>query len=276
MIRNGWLRIGVLVFLGFSPILFPRTAPEDEWMRFRGPNGTGVSTSVTLPVEIGPSKNVIWKTPLPPGHSSPVLTRTRVFLTAYTKEKERYKLVVVCLDRGSGKLLWQREVPRVQKGRLLNVNTPASPSPVTDGENVYAFFQEFGLIAIDASGKELWRLPLGPFNMYYGFGASPILANDRLILPVDQDLSSYLIAVDKKTGKILWSVNRPDVLSGYSTPILYEPKIGPRQIIVAESFQISAYAVTDGKRLWWVRGLACEMKSVPSSDNDYLYINGWG
>ena len=280
------------------------TAFAEDWPQFRGPNGSGVSTSTGLPEEFGPEKNVVWKTPLPPGHSSPVLTRDRIFVTAYEKtkqqtadsrqhnarltryahsvqaspiEKENYKLLVIALDRTTGKLLWQREVPRSRVGRLQNVNNPASPSPVTDGSNVYVFFQEFGLVSFDGAGKERWRLPLGPFNMFYGFGASPILVDDKVILPVDQDSpSSYLIAVDKNNGRVRWKVDRPVVISGYSTPTVYQPRQGPKQIVIPESFQLSAYSVEDGKRVWWVRGLACEMKSIASHDREYLYINGWG
>lgn len=251
-------------------------AADSDWSRFRGPNGSGVAETTGLPVEFGPEKSVVWKTSLPPGHSSPVLTRDRIFITAHTKEKENYRLLLICLDRKTGKELWQREVPRREKGRLQNVNGPASPSPVTDGTNVYAFFQEFGLLAFDAQGKEKWRLPLGPFNMFYGFGASPILVEDKLILPVDQDLTAYLLAVDKNSGKVIWKITRPEVISGYSTPTIWRPKDGPTQILIPESFQLSAYSVADGKRLWWVRGLACEMKSVASYDNEYVYINGWG
>ena len=269
-------------------------AAAEDWPQFRGPDGSGVSVSTGLPEVFGPEKNVVWKTPLPPGHSSPVLTRDRVFVTAYAEEKtvggqqsaggtkgnpreKNHKLLVICLDRQTGRLLWQREVPRAREGRLQNVNNPASPSPVTDGTNVYVFFQEFGLVSYDGAGKERWRLPLGPFNMFYGFGASPILVDDRVILPVDQDSpSSYLVAVDKNSGRVRWKVERPAVISGYSTPIIYQPKQGPKQIVVPESFQLSAYSVADGKRVWWVRGLACEMKSIASSDGEYAYINGWG
>jgi outer membrane protein assembly factor BamB len=113
--------------------------------------------------------------------------------------------------------------------------------------------------------------------MFYGFGASPIVVDDKVILPVDQDHpASYLIAVDKNTGRVRWKVDRPSVISGYSTPIVYQPPKGPKQVIVPESFQLSAYSVADGKRVWWVRGLACEMKSIASHDSEYLYINGWG
>jgi len=255
-------------------------ANNDEWSRFRGPNGTGVSNATNLPVEFGPEKSVVWKTALPPGHSSPVLARARIYITAHTpidaKNKTVYQLFVIALDRKTGKELWRREIPRAHKGRLENLNGPASASPVTDGENVYAFFQDFGLIAFDVDGKEKWRMPLGPFNMFYGYGASPILVDDKVILPVDQDLGAYLLAVDKNTGKVKWKVDRPEVISGYSTPMVYQPKQGAKQLVMPEAFQLSAYSVTDGKRVWWVRGLACEMKSVVSYDNEYLYINGWG
>ncbi|MDX2030379.1 MAG: PQQ-binding-like beta-propeller repeat protein [Blastocatellia bacterium] len=254
-------------------------ASSDEWSRFRGPNGTGVSAAANLPAEFGPEKNVLWKAALPPGHSSPVLTATRIFVTAHTplgKDKSVYQLFVIALDRATGKELWRREIPRTHKGRLENVNGPASASPVTDGQNVYAFFQDFGLISFTAAGKERWRLPLGPFNIFYGYGASPMLVDDKVIVPVDQDLGSYLLAVDKNTGKAKWKIDRPEVISGYSTPMIYQPRTGPKQLVLPESFQLSAYSVADGHRVWWVRGLACEMKSVASYDNEHLYINGWG
>jgi outer membrane protein assembly factor BamB len=316
-VRNTIFAVSIaLLFASLMSSLALTSAVAEDWTQFRGPNGTGVSTSTGLPEEFGPNKNVVWKTALPPGHSSPVLTKNRIFVTAYSKqqagngkqqtanskqqtanssqqnggvqqfahseqaspiEKENYKLLVIALDRSTGKLLWQREVPRSRVGRLQNVNNPASPSPVTDGSNVYVFFQEFGLVSYDGTGKERWRLPLGPFNMFYGFGASPILVDDKVVLPVDQDSpSSYLIAVDKNSGRVRWKVDRPVVISGYSTPIIYQPKQGPKQIVIPESFQLSAYSVADGKRVWWVRGLACEMKSIASNDGEYLYINGWG
>jgi outer membrane protein assembly factor BamB len=258
-------------------IVCSATVPAAEnWARFRGPNGTGISSAVNVPVEFGPGKNVKWKTPLPPGHSSPVFTNTHIFLTAHTAEKDDYKLLVIALDRKSGRKLWEHDIPRRQTGRRENVNGPASSSPVTDGSSVYFFFQDFGLISYSADGKERWRLPLGPFNMFYGFGASPILEDGKLILAVDQDTDPYLLAVDARTGKQLWRVSRPHVISGYSTPTIWRPNDGPAQILIPESFQLSAYSIADGKQLWWVRGLACEMKSVASIDGDTLYVNGWG
>src|SRR5918993_1207959 len=223
-------------------------APKEDWSRFRGPNGTGISNTSGLPVEFGPEKNVVWKAPVPAGHSSPVLTGTRIFMTG----ADAKALFVLALDRATGKELWRRELARTVKERLENVNGPASPLPVTDGERVYAFFQSFGLIAFTPDGKESWRLPLGPFNMFYGFGASPIVVDGTVILPVDQDTGSYLLGVDAKSGKTRYKIDRPGVISGYSTPTVYEPKGESKQILIPESFQLSSYNVKDGKRLWWV------------------------
>ena len=261
------LKLAILLFA-----LALSAASDPNWSRFRGPNGTGIAETTGLPADFGPGKNVVWKAAVPAGHSSPVLTATHIFMTGIDGDK----LVVFAIDRATGKELWRHEVPRRLKGRLENVNGPASPSPVTDGSSVYAFFQDFGLVAYTTDGKEQWRMPLGPFNMYYGFGASPIVVDGTLVLPVDQDTGSYLLGVDAKTGKQRYKVDRPGVISGYSTPTVYEPTGAPKQILIPESFQLSAYDVTDGHRVWWVRGLACEMKSVASIEGDTAWINGWG
>jgi outer membrane protein assembly factor BamB len=247
-------------------------AVASDWGRFRGPNGTGVSDASNLPAEFGPTRNVIWKAAVPAGHSSPVLTASQVFVTGFSDDR----LMVLAFDRASGRELWRRELARPRKGRLDGPNNAASPSPVTDGTRVIAFFQDFGLLAFDTNGKELWRLPLGPFNIFYGFGASPVLVDGLVILPVDQDSGSYLLGVDALSGKVRYKIDRPGVISGYSTPTVWQPKGGPKQVIVPESFQLSAYNAADGRRVWWVRGLACEMKSVASLDNETLYVNGWG
>ena len=250
----------------------PAVAAAQEWMQFRGPDGTGVSNSTNLPVEFGPAKTVVWKTELPAGHSSPVFGRDRIFLTGF----DGTRLFTLGLERKTGKLLWKKEVPRPRTDRLLKPNNPASPSPVTDGQNAFVFFQDFGMLAYDRDGKELWRLPLGPFNSQWGMAASPVLAGNVVILPCDQDTNSFMLAADKKTGRVKWKIDRPGVISGYSTPLLYKPKDGGLQVVVPESFQLSAYSVDTGEKVWWVNGLACEMKSIPARDGDVIYINGWG
>src|SRR5262249_45515474 len=110
--------------------------PGSDWAQFRGPNGTGVSNTSNLPAEFGPTKNVIWKVATPAGHSSPVLGRDNIFMTGF----EGNKLFTLAVEKRSGKLLWRNEVPRNRNDHLMKPNNPASPSPVTDGENVYCFF----------------------------------------------------------------------------------------------------------------------------------------
>jgi outer membrane protein assembly factor BamB len=137
-----------------------------EWSRFRGPNGSGVSEATGVPVTFGATKSLLWRTPLPSGHSSPVLAGDRVFVTG----SEPDRLVTLTLSAETGKVLWRGELPRARAEHLHANNSPATPSPVTDGANVYAFFQDFGVVSYGIEGKEKWRLPLGPFRNYKGMG----------------------------------------------------------------------------------------------------------
>ena len=121
-----------------------------DWPRFRGHNGLGVAETKGLPAKFGPHENVVWKMDLPPGHSSPILSEQRIFLTAF----EGDKLLTLCLDRATGKVLWKREAPRARMDKVDKRNSPASPSPVTDGQDVYVFFNDFGLLSYTADGKE--------------------------------------------------------------------------------------------------------------------------
>ena len=248
------------------------TPDPEGWSRFRGPNGSGVSTSTRLPAEFGPETNVVWKTELPFGHSSPALTRDRVFLTGARGEH----LVTICLDRRTGKILWEREAPRSRVEKLDTRNGPAGPTPATDGTNVYVFFADFGLLSYDMEGRERWRLPLGPFNNLYGMGASPVLVGDTVVLACDQNTDSFIIAVAQRDGRVRWRTARPEAHSGHSTPILYRPAGGAAQLLVPGSFLLTSYAAATGEKLWWVRGLSFELKSTPVVSGDTLYINGFG
>ncbi|HTH04128.1 MAG TPA: PQQ-binding-like beta-propeller repeat protein [Vicinamibacterales bacterium] len=243
-----------------------------EWARFRGPNGSGVAEVSRLPVEFGPSRNLMWKTDLPTGYSSPIISGNRIFLTGLRDGR----LVSFAVDRASGKVLWERAAPRSRQEKLDSRNHPASPSAATDGERVFFFFADYGLLAYDVSGKELWRRPLGPFNNIYGMGASPIVVDDVVVLTCDQSIGSFIAAFDRKTGRERWRTPRVEARSGHSTPVIYTPAGGRPQIVVPGSFLLSAYDPRDGKRLWWVGGLSFELKSTPVISGDTLYINGFG
>ena len=128
-----------------SILLTLHLASVSEWTRFRGPNGTGVTDTEALPLHFGPEENVVWKATLPPGHSSPILAKERIFLTAF----EDKTLYTYCLDRDSGEILWRRDAPQVPIAHVDDRNNAASPSPVVDESSVYVFFPDFGLVAYD-------------------------------------------------------------------------------------------------------------------------------
>jgi outer membrane protein assembly factor BamB len=271
-----WMTVPVLV-----------VALAAQWPRFRGPNGTGVAeSSANLPVRFGPATNVVWKTALPPGHSSPVIWRDRIFLTAAEGGQpkdaglskivdEGGKLWTFCLDRLTGKILWKREAPRPRLERYQPTNSPASPSPATDGARVYVFFGDFGLLAYSLDGTERWRLPLGPFNNVNGHGSSPILVDGMVVLLCDQDTGSYLLAVDALTGRVKWKTPRPHVTRSYSTPAVLRPARGGAELIVPGAHELAGYDAGTGEKPWWIQGLSWHPKSTPVIDGEMIYAHWW-
>ena len=237
-----------------------------EWTRFRGPNGGGVAEGSPLPREIGPDKNVVWKAAIPMGKSSPAVIADRIFLTGHKDGR----LETFALDRRTGKLLWRRESPGHRDEKRNKLNDPAAPSPVSDGSNVYVFFAGFGLVSYTGSGEERWRLPLGPFTNFHGMGASPVLADGKVLMICDQDQEAFLIAVDQMSGKIVWRVERPDNVHSFSTPVVYR-----HELIVPGSFNMTSYDIATGKLIWTLRGLTYQVKSSPVIEGDTLYFNGW-
>jgi outer membrane protein assembly factor BamB len=243
-------------------LIFSSLGSAADWPRFRGPNGSGVAEARGLPSEFGPNKNVIWKTTLPLGHSSPVLAGDRIYVTA----SENDKLLTIALDRASGKILWRGEIARARKDRHHDNNNPASPSVAADNENVYAFFADYGVVSYSVAGKERWRAPLGPFRSFHGMGASPVLAGRTLLVNCDQDVGSFLVALDTGTGKERWRRDRTDHPgNGYSTPLVSDTG---DQVIVLGPNQLTAYAVGTGEPIWWFSGLPRQPKGSPILSRD--------
>ena len=271
---QNWKRylVAILPVALCAAALLLSTSAGSNWNQFRGPNGSGVAQAEGLPLQFGPDQNVIWAVSVPSGHSSPVLDGERIFLTAV----EEGQLWTLCLERGNGQVLWRRQAPRQRHEKLDSRNNPASPSPALDAAgNVYVFFADFGLLSYTNQGEERWRLPMGPFDNSYGMGASPVLAEDKVLLVCDQQTGSYLIAVGKEDGKVAWKVDRPEAKSGHSTPIVYKPSSGASQLLVPGSFQLNAYDVQSGKKVWWVNGLSFEMKSTPVMGDGMVFVNGY-
>jgi outer membrane protein assembly factor BamB len=245
---------------------------SDDWLRFRGPNGSGVAETAGLPAEFGAAKNLSWKTPVPFGRSSPVIAGDRIFLTA----SEGEKLITLCLDRASGKVLWRSEATRARHMPIFKGNDAASPTPASDGTNVFVFFAELGLISYGPDGKERWRVPLGPFNNFYGIGSSPVLAGDTLVMVCDQRTNSFVIAVDARKGSVRWRIDRSSPIEGYATPIIYSPPDGEPQILVFGSHTLEAYALKTGERLWWIGGVGYAPKGVPILGREMVYVSAPG
>jgi outer membrane protein assembly factor BamB len=258
-----------------------------DWPMFRGVNGSGVATVSKAPTEFGPARNVVWKTALPFGHSSPVITGDLIFLTG-AEGGERVdagrgdkvvdqggKLFTLCLDRKTGKILWRRQAPRPRIERYQKVNSPASPSAATDGTNVFVFFADYGIISYTKDGDERWSTPVGPFNNVNGHGSSPIVFGDLVILVCDQDAGSFLLALDKKTGRERWRVDRSEVTRSYVTPVIFTPKNGPAELIVPGAYQVTSYNAVTGEKLWWVRGFSWQPKSVAVIDGDTIFVHGY-
>jgi len=258
-----------------------------EWPQFRGVNGAGIADTAKLPGEIGPAKNVAWKIDLPPGHSSPVIWGDRIFITAADPSNRAPSpaqgkvidvggnLYTICLDRLTGKVLWKRTAPRPRSEIYQPTNSPASPSPVTDGKSVYVFFGDYGLLSYTLDGKPQWELPLGPFNKSNGHGSSPVLVDDLLVLLCDQDTDSYLLAVDKASGKLRWKTPRPESTRSYSTPAIFRPASGPVELIVPGAYQLTSYNAKTGEKLWWITGLSWQPKSTPLVDGEMIYAHWW-
>ncbi len=246
----------------------------NDWLQFRGPNGTGVAGGAdgpTLPAQFGATKNLAWKASVPFGRSSPVVTSDRVFLTA----SEGDKLVTLALDRKTGKMLWRRDVARARHMPLYKANDAASPTPVSDGKNIIVFFAELGLISYGPDGSERWRVPLGPFSSFYGMAGSPVLAGNTLVLVADQTANSFILAVDARNGKVLWQKDRKNY-EAWSTPVVYTPKNAPAQLVVLGSNTLDAYSLDKGERLWWVTKVGVYPKGVPALSGDMVYVNGEG
>ena len=240
-----------------------------NWPQFRGPDAAG-NANGKAPVHFGPKTNLIWSTELPLGHSSPILWGNRIFLTGV----DAGKLVTLGLDRATGKLLWTTPAPAEKLEATHRISNPAAPTACTDGERVVVYFGSFGLLAYDFAGKELWRHPLPTPVVEFGAGSSPIIVGDLVIQLCDSDMDSFLIAVDKRTGKQAWKVERPSHRRGFATPFVWRHN-GIEELIVNGSLKVSSYEPKTGKLLWTSRGMARVANASPTAGDGLLFIASW-
>ena len=187
-------------------------ALAENWPGFRGPRGDGSSTEKALPLRWSAADNIAWKVSIPGrGHASPIVWGDRIFVVSAVPETE--ERVLLCLDRRTGKTLWQRAVLKAPLEELHRLNSHASSTPLTDGERVYVSFLDrdrMFIAAYDFAGKQLWAVHPGPFASKHGYCSSPILYKDRVIVNGDHDGEGFLVALDRRTGKTVWKTARPN------------------------------------------------------------------
>jgi outer membrane protein assembly factor BamB len=241
-----------------SVLLFALVVPAraENWPQWRGPRGDGTSVEANIPTHWSATENVRWSTAIPgKGHSSPIVWGDRIFLTTCVEDSQQR--MFLCIDRLSGKILWQREVAKAPLETKHNLNSFASATPATDGKYVWvAFFEapQIDLVCYDFEGNEVWRRSPGEFHSVHGFCSSPVLYKDLLILNCDQDSeSACIVAYEKSTGKEKWRTPRPNRTRSYCTPIIRD-LAGREQLVLSGSKCVASYDPDTGQQLWLVDG----------------------
>ncbi len=278
---------------------------QTQWAQWRGPAHNGVARG-DAPTTWSDKQNIRWQAKLPGrGHSTPVIWGNRIFLTTAVPTSPEglkaipavqapapgsggrggpgggvgggveHQLVVIALDRKTGKVVWQHspKTAAPHEGYHRMYGSFASNSPVTDGKNVWAFFGSRGLYCYDMNGKLVWQKDFGvqmKMRLQFGEGGAPVLADDRLILLFDHDAGSFIVAVDKKTGKELWRTAREEV-STWTTPLVFE-HAGGKQVVVSASKKVRSYDLMTGKLLWECGGLGVNVIPQPIYHDGVIYV----
>ncbi|GAB4155963.1 MAG: PQQ-binding-like beta-propeller repeat protein [Planctomycetaceae bacterium] len=236
----------------------------ENWPGWRGPTRDGHSPETAVPVSWSKTKNIAWKTPLPGyGISNPIVWNERVIVTA-SDGFQLSNLHVICLSRDTGKVLWhQRFWGTAPTRHHNNKSSMASPAPVTDGQQIFAFFGTGDVFCLDMNGNLQWQRSLaneyGKFENRFAASSSPVLFEDLLLLQCDHYGDSYLLAIDKKTGANRWKTDRPGYWLSWSSPQLIKvPGTNRHELIVSGSHKLDAFDPKSGKQLWHVEGMRRE------------------
>jgi outer membrane protein assembly factor BamB len=245
-------------------LLFATHGFAANWPAWRGPEADGVTSETNLPLKWSATENVKWKIDLPDrGNSTPIVWGDRIFLTQAVGQRR----TVMCLDRQDGHTLWQEGPTAEAVERTHPTNPFCSGSPVTDGERVIAWFGTEGLYAWDLAGKELWHLDLGKQDHLWGYGSSPVISGNLCYLNFGPGVRSFVVAVDKRTGKEVWRFDvpppavkegpgggNPDFTGSWSTPAMMTIS-GRSQVVVALPGAVFGLDLANGHELWHCNGL---------------------
>lgn len=275
------------------------SAVEDHWPQWRGPFFNGMARG-GAPMEWSDTKNVKWKVPIAGrGFSTPVVWGDKIFLTTAvptgkldeataaaasqrrtnpnggTGEGQEHKFMVLCLDRKTGKTVWERVAKTAfpHDGYHRTYGSLASSSPITDGKFLYVSFGSRGIYCYDLDGKLIWEKDLGVklrMRNQFGEGVAPMLAGNNLVVNFDQESGSFIVALDKRNGKELWRSNR-DEISTWAVPLLVEHN-GRKQLVTAGTNKVRAYDPENGKLIWETAGLGLNAIPAPVWQGDLVYV----
>jgi outer membrane protein assembly factor BamB len=282
--------LALLLFL-LSPI---RVYADSVWPQFRGADARGVVQSEDLPATWSATENIEWKTDVAGrGWSSPIVTGGRIFLTTVVNTgeseepkkglyfggerleppKDVHQWRALCLDLETGRVLWDKLLHEAAPKSSIHIkNSFASETPVTDGEHFFAYFGNLGLYCLTLEGEVVWQKPFEPRATRYGWGtaASPVIHDGRIYLVNDNDDDSFLMALDKTTGDVVWQVAR-DEKSNWSTPFIWENS-QRTELVTLGTEQVRSYDL-DGNLLWSLRGMSSITIATPYAVDDVLYIS---
>ncbi len=239
-------------------------AGAENWPGWRGPRGDGTSTDKQAPTQWSSTNNIAWKTPIAGlGHSSPIIWGDRLFLT--TALPETQERLLLCLERATGKLLWQQTVLRAPLEAKNGENSFASSTPVTDGRRVYVTFldgKDVVVAAYDFSGKQLWLVRPGGFLSQWGFCHTPVLHENKVIIVCDSKGENFITALKDTDGQTVWKTMRDNPSQSYSAPLI-RTMAGRQQMIVSGNRSISSYDPATGKQWWRVNGPSIDSVATP-------------
>ena len=270
--------LGALLILS-AAVLTAQPSHEKNWAQWRGPYASGVSRSANPPLEWSETKNVRWKVEVPGrGSASPIVWGDRLFLVSAVpigvtgaaqheprggiRPRDRYRFVVLAIDRKTGKTVWERaareELPH--EASHQENGTYASSSAITDGQRVYAWFESQGMYVYDMDGKLLW----------FGEGSTPVLYRDRLIVVFDHQGQSFIVALDARSGNELWRVNREEI-DTWATPLVVEHD-GRAQVIAPGMRKVRSYDVENGAVVWESPGVTMNPIPSPVSSDGMVFV----
>ncbi len=285
----------------FLITVVPGSALAGNWPAWRGPEGNGLCRERELPLHWSTNQNVRWRVTLPNrGNSTPIVWGDRVFLTQAVEKDNRR--TVMCFDRRDGKLLWQAGTTWTEKESGGGANPPCTPSPVTDGQRLIAWFGSAGVFCYDLAGRELWRRDLGRQSHGWGYAASPVLHGGLCLLNFGPGQRSFLIALDQRTGRTVWqfdvppiaadakwedyggdlkdwkrlgSPTMPEVTGSCATPLVVRAA-GRDEVVVTLPLRVMAFAPLTGEQLWSCDGLNTGAYSSPFAGDGVVGVTGSG